>query len=249
MQILFADDPQLQSKFTQIELRMLNKQIFQQNLDSGANRTYIIAMLPGGKETFESVRLLFDSVNFRDLFQQCTDYHGEVTAPNDGKMQNLMLGVGQHSSTFPSVYNLSSQNRLRSEPQIIRTAATVAADNRRRIEEKGQPADHNSVEAEPIDFLMSHPIKDLSVVLPIAPLHGCILIANHFVKYLVKLDITVAIAWITRLRVKPNPRRGKDGLSGFLGNHCRIILKSTSQLRRLVPSLEKLSKYPNSSKI
>jgi hypothetical protein len=44
--------------------------------------------------------------------------------------------------------------------------------------------DFNSVEAKPIEFLLSHPNRNLVDVLPI---DNCVLIANTFVAYLVKL--------------------------------------------------------------
>jgi hypothetical protein len=238
LQILFEGDPQLQSRFTQFELRQFHKKKFEEHLDSGVKRTFIIGLIPGADESTENVRLIFNKMNFRELFDQCDQYSGEIVAPNDGKMQNKMLGIGPHSSRFPCPYRLWSQNRTHSRPEIVRTAATVSADNIRRMKAKGKPIDFNSVEAEPVKFLLEHPNKNLQDVLTIPPLHNCVLVVNKFVGYLVKLLPDTATTWILGLNCKPNPRRGKDGLTGFAGNDSRKILKSTAALRKLLPSLE-----------
>lgn len=251
-QILYEDDPQLNvEELSAAELKALEKERETEQLDSGVNRTFIVALLPGASETFETIRLLFNSQHFQELIEQCKkcpgDKPAEITLPLDGKMQNMVLGIGTHASRYPSPYNLFSQSKQHSRPVTIRTAVGVAADNRSRIAASGKPIDFNSVETDPIELLLLLN-KDLCDVLPIPPLHNCVLIVNTFVAYLVKLIPLVVIAWITKLRIKPNPRRGNSGLSGFAGNECRKIAKSTSALRKLLPSLEDVNaQSPHSS--
>jgi len=145
-------------------------------------------------------------------------------------MNNLSLGIGTHSSRFPSHHDLFSQWKEHFAPHIPRTVASVSEQNRLRIAAGGEPTHYQSVHAEPIELLKCHPNKDqlsdiLTVaplhnltldILTVAPLHNLTLIAPVLLKYVVKLDLHVAVDFLLEL-VKPDPKRGKSSLLGLPG--------------------------------
>ena len=152
-------------------------------------------MLPGAKETFSTVREIFDSVYWETLFRMCSNHKIPVYCPVDNKMENLMLGLGQHSSTFPSARCLWSKNIEKSQPEVERTISGVIEDAKKR--EKGFPAAQcNSVETRPVQFLIDHPSNIVRDIFPPAQLHNVILSVNLLIGYLLRLDEETTLRWV-----------------------------------------------------
>lgn len=79
---------------------------------------FLLAMIGGGHETPESVRFLFDSINFDDVVAQCDANGGEIVIAVDMKMQGLICGLQNQSSLNPMPYDLWSQRECHSEEEV-----------------------------------------------------------------------------------------------------------------------------------
>lgn len=100
--------------------------------DTGVERTYILVLIPGAPETPETVKWLWKVCRFSLL---CRVYpNAIVCSPNDIKMQNELCGIGDAGSRFPHIYNLYSQFRQFSRPDIERTVESIIGDNKAREE-------------------------------------------------------------------------------------------------------------------
>lgn len=75
-------------------------------------------MIGGAHETPESVRTLFNSVNFDDVVAQCDANGGSIVIAVDMKMQGLILGLQNQSSRHPIPYDLWSQREEHSLPEV-----------------------------------------------------------------------------------------------------------------------------------
>lgn len=243
--MIHDDDPTLKSEFSDVELRRLKKPLVSRNLNSGVNRTLILSLIPGASESWKSVRLIFDSWDFKPLYEMSKQFHFEVVFPNDGKMQNYLLGLQPHSSFHPSPYSLYSQFTARNNPGTIRTIKTIIADNEDRINTNQDANQHHSVGARPIQALVDHPNENLLDVVTIAPLHNGVLLTSSFVEMSAKLDLDVTAKFISDLPFTRDRRQGND-LKGFAGNHSRIIMKSMRKLRKLLPRRSALTQDQNS---
>lgn len=189
------------------------------------NRTHIIFILPGAAESWHSVRVVFDPIDFKPLYAMSLKYGFEVLWPNDGKMQNFLLGLQNHSSRHPSPYSLFSQFVKHNQPHIVRTINTIISDNNRRIETGEASNKHHSVVAPPIQALIDHPNKMLIDVITIAPLHNGVLLVNSFIEMLARLNLQVASSFISSLPFTRDLQKG-NALTGFACNHSHIILNS-----------------------
>jgi hypothetical protein len=207
----------------------------------GVKRTHILSIVPGAKESFESIRLIFDPIEFKTLYAMSLTYKFEVLWPNDGEMQNMLLGLQNHSSFHPSPYSLFSQYSSRNQPDIVRTVETILQDNQKRLETGEGPNLHHSVAARPIQALIDHPNNNnLRDVLTIAPLHNLTLIVNTFIGMACKLNLDVTSDFISNLPFTRSRHQGNE-LVGFAGEHCQIISKSMPQLRNRLPPLAVLN--------
>jgi hypothetical protein len=195
-------------------------------------------MLPGAKESWDSLKVIFNPIDFKPVYFMSMKYNFSVIWPNDGKMQNFMLGLQSHSSFHPSPYSFYSQYTDHDESHISRTIESILDDDQHR-RETGEII--HSVVSLPIQALIDHPDTNLLNVLPIAPLHNLTLIVNTFVGYLAKLDLDVASQFISDLPFTRDRHQGNE-LVGFPGRQCRIISKSMDKLRSRLPPLHILEK-------
>ncbi len=75
-------------------------------LDAGVKRTFIIALINGATETYDTLSTMFDAIDFKSVK---TLLHGaKFVFPVDMKMANIVLGIGPVGCTFPYAYSLWS---------------------------------------------------------------------------------------------------------------------------------------------
>jgi len=245
LQIIFKDCPTLQPDFSRKDFLKLQSQDLCRYLDSGVMRTYVLAEVPGAAETHSEVRQVMDRVNWADLLEQLERYgEAKLRACNDGKMRNQFLGIGPHSSSFPSSYSLFSQYTDRSQPSVPRSIGTVEADLK-KLKEGGSSVECHNVETDPVELLKLLRDKRLADVMPPEPLHSTTLGTNKLLYYLSVLVPAVAVRWAQASRVNPNPRRGNNPVGGVAGNDCRKLLKNIPALKKMLPTLPSLRRKPS----
>jgi hypothetical protein len=250
LQVVMADDPLLKEKFTDADVKQLRKS--EEKRDTGVLRTFVLGLIPGAKESVQTVQFIFNSVNLPDLVRECApqQHNIQLISPVDMKMASLMLGIDQNSSTFPLVYNLWSPFSRRSKPTVLRTVETAlsAYQSRQKALQSGpesaaKPALFDGAIAEPIDFLKCHFETDLLEIFVPPQLH-LTLAVNIFLKFLKRLFPQLYSKWITAtksqggLELSPDPQHGGEN---FNGNACREILRTSHKLREFSPSPEQVT--------
>ena len=111
-------------------------------------------------------------------------------------------------------------------------------------ERKEKPAAQcNSVECEPVNFLVQHPEDAVRDIFPPAQLHNVILVVNLIVDYAVQLHSRRAVLWMRAVGVSPNLKHGSDKIA-FVGNECQTLVteESTVTLKNMLPPLARLDK-------
>ena len=92
--------------------------------DTAVENVYIVAAAYGASESFDTVRLLFNSLPLLEL-------HNVFNCPFvfavDMKMQNLIVGTSSHSSRFCMASTLYSQHTPSSRPEHARTVPEITA--------------------------------------------------------------------------------------------------------------------------
>ena len=212
-------------------------------LDNGAKRTWIVGLIAGAKETFESVRFLIDRYDFvaiRELLPDACD----IVGPNDMKVAALCVGIGPSGSRYPQASTIFSPYRGMSLPDVWRTPKMVLdrLEERRKEEEKsGRPTDaknFESVEFAPIRLLqelfMERPIADFLVP---PQLHLVLGIVKTLLGWLAVLDRAMMNHFLRDIAVVRNPKHGDED---FRGNECRRILRSSGKMIKLLPPEEQL---------
>ncbi|XP_041361215.1 uncharacterized protein LOC121377334 [Gigantopelta aegis] len=98
-QVIYADDPVLRKNATETERAAYAKEnggVF----DTSVRRVFILGLISGAKETFESTKFLCDSLidldNLKSYF-----VNAEIVVPVDIKQANKMAGIGEHGSLRP----------------------------------------------------------------------------------------------------------------------------------------------------
>ena len=208
--------------------------------DLSPNRTFLVALAPGMKESFANVRLIFDCLDWVEFFRMCENHGIHVWVPVDCKMENILLGIGPHSSTFPSSRSHWSKNFEKSKPDEERTFTGLLEDAAKR--ESSPAALCHSVEVEPVRFLIMHPCNSVRDIFPPAQLHNLTLVVNVFVGYALQLYSERALMWLRAVKVSPNEKHGRSSIA-FVGNECRTLVDegSTSTFRSMLPPPEKIS--------
>jgi len=79
---------------------------------------FTLGLIGGAHESIDSVRFLFDKLNFKELVDQCDAHGGSIVIPVDMKMQALLLGLQNQSSRYPMPYDLWSQRAHHSDPDV-----------------------------------------------------------------------------------------------------------------------------------
>ena len=176
------------------------------------------------------MRWLFNNQNFEalvDIFE-----NADIALPLDGKMQNLVAGVDTHASRHPSPYDLFSQRTpSKSRPDIARTAESIIADNVNRIAKDGEPIEHNSVVAEPIDLIVALSQRQaLIITLPVPQLHTTLREADWWWSKLKAIDPIIARNFLREIKVLESKR----GSGTFQGNESRKFFAGHEVLREVV---------------
>ena len=109
------------------------------------------------------------------------------------------------------------------KPDIKLTVSRLVRNSRKR-KRGAKPQDCESLQDRPVKLVRLNPNKNLLETLPIPPLHNLTLATNNFLKYLARLDVVIAIACGEIPGVRPNPRRGNNPLSGFIGESLHSSL-------------------------
>lgn len=205
--------------------------------DSGVARTYIIALIFGASETFESVHYLFDRYDFGGLrFFLHADC--EIIFPVDMKMGALMCGIGSSGSLYPMYTSLFSPFlSAESRPLEPRSAVSILRvwEERQAAEKLGatDPKEFQSVCFAPI-FALLVLAKDCPLWCFLTPpqLHILLGIVKLFWSWLRLLDFKVASAFMKKHNIVANR---KHGHMDFEGNQCRKILRFSRTILDLLP--------------
>lgn len=196
-------------------------------LDSGVNRVYIIAIMYGAKETFESSQMLLDSINLKALVAEFPKV--KLCLCQDMKYSNAIAGVATHSSRYPLIYSYFSPFASYSEPDSERTIEQILSDNAGRKAVSGNPIDFHSVVSEPCPFIASQSLRSLRDLFPPPQLHLLLGIVSQLFKFLSILDISLADDFLELVHIRRSPRATQD----FVGNDARKICSEIHRIRAL----------------
>lgn len=205
--------------------------------DTGVLRVYCLGLLEGAKESHESVRWLFDSLESLCSLPEAFP-NAIITLPLDHKMQNFATGIMEGGCRYPEVHTHWSPWPQHSRPDEARTVATINADYdaREAAANEGRDDDpklfHNVVE-RPIKLLEALSRQPMDLTLPVAQLHESLGEATSIYKFLGQLNEKVRRLWLRELKIRPSDRQGR---TAFDGNDARELFtaKAIDSLRRLV---------------
>jgi len=233
IQFLFANDP----LFTADPLTTRQNAPDENNglLDSGVDRVYILSLICGASESFESIRALFNAVDLSSLLKEC----GNATFifPVDMKFSKIMVGLQPHGALKSYLWDEWSPYEDASKPNRTRSIESIEADGRRYITAEAKdssihvdPRNFNSTEQVPIQLLLDFIQLQLINVFPPPQLHLLLGITKSLFKFLENLAMSLANDWLAKIKVR---RSERHGATDFTGNDCRRIIRSTAQLRQL----------------
>ncbi len=92
--------------------------------DTSVENVYIVAAAYGATESYDTVRLLFNSLPLLELHKV---FNCPLVFAVDMKMQNLIVGTSSHSSRYCMASTLFSQHRPSSRPEHARTVPEITA--------------------------------------------------------------------------------------------------------------------------
>ena len=137
---------------------------------------------------------------------------------SDLKMENMMLGIGSHASSFPSSRSLWSKNQSKSKQHVPRTVENLKEDLVKKQSTRATAMECHNVQVEPVNFVVFHPhSSNFRRIFAPAPLHGITLSVNKFMGYFQSLAPEHFGLWLTSSAVQPNVRRGKSSQTQFQG--------------------------------
>ncbi len=234
-QIVFSDDA-LFSASTRDERRAGDQEF----LDTSVKRTFIIALINGASETYETLSAMFDSLDLAGVKTLLP--LAEFVFPVDMKMANIVLGLGPVGCAYPYPYTLWSPFKKRSKPLVMRTVATITRDNDGRVaaaahNERKETASElsqrfHSVYNLPMAFVKLFATGFLSDFIGPAPLHISLGVVKDLYDGVVIFSPEIAERWLQVLGIRHDERHGR---SGFVGNDCRKLAGSGAVLERLLP--------------
>ena len=106
------------------------------------------------KRTLSPFAFCLTILIFKLFFSFLKPYNTEVVCVSDLKMENLMIGIGGHSSTFPSIRSLWSRNQLKSQENVPRTLENLKND---LVKKSSTPMERHNVQVSPVSFVTAHP--------------------------------------------------------------------------------------------
>ena len=228
LQLVFADDPLFSDSETSTT-RAQRQRRSDERLATGVQRTYVLALAHGCKESFESVRLVFDLLPWSQLLD-LLPVEAQVVLPVDMKMAATVLGIGSVGSANPVVWSMWSPFTAHSQPSVRRTVAGVLQQNSKRdaapprsnAERNTLFRRHESVHCAPIELLQHPRLCELPLLDVLVPpqLHIVLGIVLHLWELLDVIDAQVAIAW---MRVVGVSHSRPHGARGFDGNSCTAV--------------------------
>ncbi|MEE8114436.1 MAG: hypothetical protein V3T23_08775, partial [Nitrososphaerales archaeon] len=220
-----------------------------ESLDSSADRTFILAMLVGAKESFASIRVLFDQIDWKSLLDVLPTSQCEWVLPMDMKTGAYALGVGPIGSAFPSPYSLWSPYPKYSKPDSLRSIDRILAQNTLREKRvatctsntKDMYKLYESVHAEPVRLLiLLREIELIDVLVP-PQLHLLLGIVVTLFNFLCDVDVNVAYSWLADCGVHHSDTHGR---TGFIGKHCRLMTQKSDLLLKYAHVCIPNSEFP-----
>ena len=202
--------------------------------DNGINALFIVAICPKCKEDYLLVSQIIKLLKLENLRER------RWISGGDQKYVNLIVGIGEHSSTYPCGWCDLAASAFRDRLEyILRTFGAIRRCNAARQAARGRRAEprfHLSVKHDP-----ALPCKDEEKVIEkVVPpeLHYLLRALNHIWDGL-------GMAWQKAIDAAENPAtqfaisvnavpasyHGQD----FKGNECRRLLKSLDKLEAAVP--------------
>ena len=212
--------------------------------------TFIIVNADNCKETIETVRLMFDSVDLMGVDVRFKN--AKLVFPNDLKMSNSVLGIGPNSSRYPTVYSLFSQNMEVSRPNTLRTVegvikdfkmltearrheedecAEAIAQGRKRRPKKILDMNFNSVVAAPIKYLQQAKPSIISTLI-IPPLHLNIGIGTWCCSKLNIISQQLLLQFLHTAGLRTDTTRANLSMTG---NDTRMMFRKAYYLMQLLP--------------
>ena len=181
LQLLWSDDPIFGGGDARVRRRGALRDHAGMS-DNGGRRTFIVGLIPGGHETFASVRFLLDRYDFLEI-RRYLPAECQIICPVDMKMGALFAGVETSGSLHPQPCTLLSLYDGHSRPDSFRTSHTILVmlGERRKAEAvRGRPFKtgiaYESVGAEPIRLLQElffdKPVADCLVPPTATHIHG-----------------------------------------------------------------------------
>lgn len=239
MSLLFSDDPLLVSGGPTQEQQDTHKKLLGY-LDSGVQRTFILALLAGAPESLVTVREVFDQIRWSDLLALLPPSDTlEWVVVMDFKTTAYALGIGQVGSANPYPTSLWSPLVTWNKPNVPRTIQTIVAMDRarREVESAGMMSakerdnlcrKHQSVKCMPVQLLTFLSGHDLADVLPPPALHILLGVVVTLFDYLCRIDVNTAYCWLEKIAVGHADTHGR---TAFKGEHCRTMCRSFAQLK------------------
>jgi len=231
LQIVYSDD----SVFT--ATTRADRTASGDSLDAGVNRTFIVALMNGASESYETLSFLFDSLDWASVRQLLPTALFVLVI--DMKLANIIIGIGGVGSRYSYLYTLWSSFANHSQPQQRRTIDNIIEQNNLRREHELKTGDNDcfkefqSVHHAPIKLLQLFKDVYLPDFIVPAQLHLILGIIKLLYDDLVVLDPDLAAAWLAKLGVRHDDRHGR---SGFVGNDSRKLAAGSEKLAAFIPA-------------
>ncbi len=206
-------------------------------LDASVKRTFICALMNGAKETYDSLSLMFDSLDLAGVKSLLRN--AEFVFPVDMKLANIVLGLGPVGCAFPYAYTLWSPFKKHSQPHVRRTVPSIARDDADRSAAEGDSKESgaellqrfHSVYHRPMNFVALFVGEHLSDFIVPPQLHILLGLVKDLYDAVNIFSKDVTAQWLAKIGVHHDDRHGR---SGFIGNDCRKMLASASVLESLL---------------
>ncbi len=234
-QLIFYDDSMLSADSESPQPRASD------NSDFGVKRTFILSLMCGASETYESLSLMFNSLNLRGLKELLP--RATFVFPVDMKLSNIVAGLGPVGCSNPYLYTLWSPYVKWSRPDVVRTVDSLFRDGSLRVAHAGESNERKGASAKtlnqkfnssynvPMEFVRVFVNEHLSDFFVPAQLHILLGIAKDLYECAAFLSPEVADLWLGKIGVRHDDRHGR---SGFVGNDCRKMTANWQVLVSLV---------------
>lgn len=200
-------------------------------LYSGVKKIQLISLIDNTPETYFNVKLIFHKMNLRDpgLLE------GQTWIVGDFKMTNNMMGLQEHSCSFPCAFCDLHKDLLRSgkDCYTMRTFGMIKM-NHQAWKKSGENDKQLSLFKNCVEVPIFDEVEDFAPVLDIiAPgeLHLMTGVTMHILKIIRKLDPDGFDAWIKSLCITADARSGD-----YNGNSIKKILNNSQKLKNFLDS-------------